>query len=221
MSEISFQNIFWMTYYVVLSLAIIFFICKLGLFFFRKQMKKMKKEKERKENLDYVFNWIISLYHNASVKKIVNEIFRSFPQHVKTFLPNTHQAYLSYTLSSSRYVNRNDLKNLILLCVSCESQKIKKIFDVEKKIQNILAKVKEGKEKIKESEFLSYASLVQEKELEKTRIEELGKKIISLGLLEENFLKEFKEFILLYNPEEEEKETERKNPNIMGPEDGD
>ena len=55
MSEISFQNIFWMTYYVVLSLAIIFFICKLGLFFFRKQMKKMKKEKREKRKLGLCF----------------------------------------------------------------------------------------------------------------------------------------------------------------------
>ncbi|MFA5838621.1 MAG: hypothetical protein WC849_01640 [Candidatus Paceibacterota bacterium] len=208
MSEL-FLNTVEITVYVCIIVVFVLLASYSFFYLTMKKMKKTKKEKEKKENLYYVADWMTG-YHqtNILIKTETEKIIEKLPDRVKKSLPDCYDSYFYY-IFTSRFVSEIDLRNLVLLCISYEFQKIKRIFDAEKKIQNKLTKVKEGKDKIKESEFLSYASLIQEKESERYRIEDLGKKIVSSGLLEERFLKEFREFLLLYNPEENNVEEKK------------
>lgn len=226
MSEISFQNIFWMTYYVVLSLIIIFSFCKLGLIFFRKQMKKIKKEKEKKEAIRIIADWIFSIgEENEKIRNMISTIVK---QHggelvgdVKLIGYSLFGVRRSVTLSIEESVFFQPMKKIIFMCLGVYANNLQNIFSAEENIQKKLKKIKEKEQKLSDVEFFNYINIISMKISERKEVEEkIAKNLEKLGFLNTGNINEYRNIFLLFNPKIT-KETERKNPNIMGSEDGD
>lgn len=224
MSEISFQNIFWMTYYVVLSLIIIFSFCKLGLIFFRKQMKKIKKEKEKKEAIRIIADWIFSIgEENEKIRNMISTIVKQqggeLIGDVKLIGYSLFGVRRSISLSIEESVFFQPMKKVIFMCLGVYANNLQNIFSAEENVQKKLKKIKEKEQKLSDAEFFNYINIISMKISERKEVEEkIVKNLARLSFIEDKYMSDYRNIFLLFNPN---KDVERKNPNSMGPEDGD
>ena len=214
MSDLFF-NVFEITVYVGITVVSILLVSYSIFKFVNKKIEKGKKEAEKEAEIEKsirrVASWISVVAEN---EKIQLEIRKTISGE-GIIISSEVKKILGQSLQNKEIFK--SMKKIIFMCLGIYINKLQKIFSVEENIQKKLKTMKEKNQKLSDSKFFSFLNVVEDKISMREDAEKfVTKSLEKLGFLNTENINEYRNILLLFNPE---KDIERKNLNSMGSED--